>query len=50
MVQVVFQPALGALVVKLSSSGSKEQEVVPGREEWGQRVDRWESRLPKRRG
>ena len=50
VVQVVFQPALGALVVKLSSSGSKEQEVVPGREEWGQRVDRWESRLPKRRG
>lgn len=29
MVQIVLQPAFGALVVELSSTRNKEQQVVP---------------------
>ena len=29
MVQIVLQPTFGALVVKLSPTGYKEQQVVP---------------------
>lgn len=50
VVQVILQPALSSLVVKLATSRGKEQKVVPGGGgQGGISFNRWAARSPTRR-